>query len=475
MYQEIKHFLNLHFPSIEGCILFGSYAKNPEKANDIDLLLVDNKFSFSNKESFKHNGKLYNTIKANPNEILNIVSKQYQQKNLFYHIVNSGVIVKDAKKNLFNIKSFITEIPSEQEEIIVETFKEVCKEIHDTILVLKNEDNFVEYQLTAGHLIAKMIDALLLSKRVFYLTNIKNTTRFLKEKFPQEYEIINHLTNTLITKKKTVFVEQLVKVVEQFNFPVLDKYCSYTISDDFSHKQLCLYVEKTFSFKELKPIIDFLHESPYFPEFYVYQSDFENKEKEGCYFIFNNQGKELLHSREKVIENINNLFKEQSFLFPYNNIYSYPNIKFGSKENALMADKLLFEITETIQLKTDVLKENFIYSFILQLVEESDFNMQTLEDYYTMKLDKSAKNSSYFFNNQENNRDKLLASNDQNKDKLISVFENEVKYDVSKISTMPMMIKLQVVDRVLSIFLNKDFQKLFYISCIKHKLNEKVS
>jgi len=475
MYKEITEFLNNYFPLIEGCILFGSYINTPKKANDIDLLLVDNKFSFSNKESFKYKGKLYNTIKVNPNEILNIVSKQYQQKNLFYHIIRSGIVIKDNKKNLFNIKNFIVEIPPEQEEIMIETFKEICKEIHDLILVIKNEDDFVGYQLTAGQLIARMIDALLLSKGTFYLTNVKNTTRFLKENFPTEYVTIKDLTSTLVSKNKPLFVEQLVKVVEQFNFPILEKYCSYTISDDFSHAQLCLHIEKTFSYKELKPIINFFNNSPYFPEFYVYQSDLENKEKEGCYFIFNNQNREIIDNREKIVQSINDILKGHSFLFPYNNIYCYPNIKFGNKENALIVDKLLFDIVKLINNNYDVLKENFIYSFIMQLSEEANFKIQIIEDYYMMKLDRSAKNSSYFFNNQEANRDKLLISNEKNRDKLASVFESEIKYDLNGISKIAVMIQLQVVDRVLSIFLNKDYQRLFYVACIKNKKNEKIS
>ena len=73
-----------------------------------------------------------------------------------------------------------------------------------------------------------------------------------------------------------------------------------------------------------------------------------------------------------------------------------------------------------------------------------------------------------------NNRDKLLSANDRNSKKLIDIFENEVQYKLEKLPKISILVQLQIIDRVLSIFLNKDFQKLFYIHCIKNKLNAEV-
>ena len=473
MYKEIDDFLNIFFPHLEGCIVFGSYTTNPKNANDIDLLLCDNKFSFAYKESFKHKGKLYNVIKVNPFEILNILSEQYKRRNFFSQIFKTGIIISDKTAHLNEIRKIIFPI-SEDSDAIAETLNETLHKISEHLHPLKTNISFTEKFIIANKLISYTTDCFLLSKGIFHLNTEKAKTKFLKEKFPKEFILIESLVQNLISKKETLFLRNLESVLVQFNLPISYKYSNYVISDDFSTKQVVLFIGETYSFKEIASIITFLHSINYIKNFNIYQVDSQNTEKEGCYITFENTKKEILENRELLIQSFKNYFQEKQFIFPYNNIYCHKSIKFGNSKASIFVDELLDNITKIVFENPNISKENLIYSFIFQFIKQYKIPITALENYYTIRLDVSAKSSNFFVDYKNNNRDKLLSANDRNSKKLIDIFENKVQFKLEKLPKISILVQLQIIDRVLSIFLNKDFQKLFYINCIKNKLNAEV-
>lgn len=473
MYKEIDDFLNIFFPHLEGCILFGSYTTNSQKANDIDLLLCDNKFSFAYKESFKHKGKIYNVIKVNPLEILNILAEQYKRRNFFSQIFKTGIIVSDKTGQLHEIRKMIFPI-SEDSDAIAESLNETLHKIFEHLIPLKTNISFTEKFIISSKLISYTIDGFLLSKGIFHLNTEKAKIKFLKEKFPKESTLIESLIQNLISKKDTLFLKNLESVLVKFNLPISYKHSNYVISDDFSTKQVVLFIGKTYSFKEIASIITFLHSINYIKNFNIYQVDSQNTEKEGCYITFENTKKEILENRELLIQSLKNYFQNKQFIFPYNNIYCHKAIKFGNIKTSILVDELLENITKILVENPNISKENLIYSFIIQFTKQYKIPITAVENYYTIRLDVSAKSSNFFVDYKNNNRDKLLSANDKNSKKLIDVFENEVQYKLEKLTNISILVQLQIIDRVLSVFLNKDFEKLFYVHCIKNKLNAEV-
>jgi len=474
MYKEVDDFLNIFFPHLEGCIVFGSYTVNSVNANDIDLLLCDNKFSFAYKESFKHKGKLYNVIKVNPFEILNILSEQYKRRNFFSQIFKTGIILSDKTGQLNEIRKMIFPI-SEDLDAIAETLNETLHKISEHLIPLKTNISFTEKFIISSKLISYIIDGFLLSKGIFHLNTEKAKSKFLKEKFPKEYTLIESLIQNLISKKETLFLKNLESVLVQLNLPISYKHSNYVISDDFSTKQVVLFIGETYSFEKIASIITFLHSINCIKNFNIYQVDSQNTEKEGCYITFENTKKEILENRELLIQSFKNYFQKKQFIFPYNNIYCHKAIKFGNIETSIFVDELLDGITEIVFENSNISKENLIYSFIFQFTKYYKIPIAAIENYYTIRLDVSAKSSNFFVDYKDNNRDKLLSVNDKNSKILIDIFENEVQYKFGKLPKISILVQLQIIDRVLSVFLNKDFQKLFYIHCIKNKLNAEVS
>jgi hypothetical protein len=477
MYKDIKAFIKLHFPSIQGCILFGSYAKNPEDANDIDLLLCDERFSFSYKESFTHNGKLYNTIKVNTNEILAILAKQYQQRNFFSQVFKSGIILIDNKNILSQIKKF-TDTTVENKEAIAQSINEICNKIYENLAPLENKHyQETEFFLMSSKLISLLGDYFLLSEGVYHVCTEKSKSRYLYEKFPIQEEQIKRLISVLKNSSPREFIELYKRIIETYNIPISSKNISYIVSDDFSQNFLTLFLEQLFNYSELKVIIEFFKIKYPSLLFSIYQVDEENQEKLGCYITFDNSKQFILNNRENFIQELKKNFRNYNFLFPYNNIYCYPNIKFLGENNALSVNHFQQAIIEEIKNNLDYSREQFIFNFVIQLINEKLIQIDTLENFYSIKLDVKAKNSNFLINNVESYKEKLITSNKHLKENLILRFSIEkiIIKNIKNLKQMPQIVLLQLIDRVLSIFLEKDFQKLFYISCIKYKLNEKVS
>jgi hypothetical protein len=99
-YTLIENFLDTFFPQINGVLLFGSYIEREEKVNDVDLILLSDRFSYSSQESFIFLQMKINTIKINWSDVLGVMAKHYQQGNFYAKSFKEGVIIADRSQKI---------------------------------------------------------------------------------------------------------------------------------------------------------------------------------------------------------------------------------------------------------------------------------------------------------------------------------------------------------------------------------------
>ena len=150
-HKLIHNFLNKHFQEIESVILFGSYIDNPSKANDIDLLLMSNKFFYSSKESFIFESKKINVIKFNISEVFAILAKHYQQGDFYKLVFIKGVVIKDVFKDAQFVKNYInSSYPKNDKDIIAFGLNESLFKLTEYIDTLNKPISSIEfYSITA--------------------------------------------------------------------------------------------------------------------------------------------------------------------------------------------------------------------------------------------------------------------------------------------------------------------------------------
>ncbi|WP_223560125.1 nucleotidyltransferase domain-containing protein [Chryseobacterium lathyri] len=478
MYKKLNDFLDKHFPNIEGCILFGSYAEKKEKANDIDLLLISNKFSFSSTESFVHNNFAFNTIKINPLEILNITAKQFKQGNFLAHAFKTGIIIRDKTKELLQIRNYIIgNIPTASADVISFDLSEVKFKIKDYLEPIKQSSNFTtENFLQASKLISLFVDFFLLDRGV-YLKTEKSKNKYFFQNFPNEASNISKLIEYLQNGDKINFEKIIAELIFEYSISTNGKYSNNFILDDYTQKLLVCYIENTFKFNEISNIIEKIKTQNIDLKFFIYQIDEENQEKEGCYIVIDNTNLSIEREKKEWIIFFQNIFKDYNFTFPYNNIFCYPEIKFMGVDNELIVNELMFSLINKIQSHKELGKEKIIFRMVKDFFGYSTITIDDLYNFYLIRLDAKAKMSNFLNNNNQKVENKFIKFNKNIENTLIQRFEliSERILDFEPIQKIPQLVHLQILDRILSIFLSKDYEKFYYIYVLKHKFNEKVS
>lgn len=203
MYHSIFDFLDQYFPSIEGCILFGSYIKKKDKANDVDLLLISEGFSFSSTESFNFKNLAFNTIKINFSEVLNIMAKQFMQGNFLSHAFKTGIILIDVNQELSHIKKYVLEsIPNASADVINFDLSEVRFKINDNMEPLRRGTGLTtENFLQATRVISLFIDYFLLNNSI-YLKTEKSKNKYFFQNYPTEAVELSQIIDALKKSEK---------------------------------------------------------------------------------------------------------------------------------------------------------------------------------------------------------------------------------------------------------------------------------
>lgn len=478
MYQKIYNFLDRYFPSIEGCILFGSYIDKGEEANDIDLLLISNNFSFSSTESFVFNECPFNTIKINSSEILNIIAKQFKQGNFLAHAFKTGVVIKDETREVIHIKKYVIgDVPNAAADIISFDLHEVRFKIKDYLEPIKKAKALTpENFLQASRVISLLVDFFLLNNGV-YLKTEKSKNKYFFQNFPNEAFGLSTVIDALKKSNITDFENRITDLILKYSIFTDKKYSNNFILDDYTQDVLICFVENTFKFNKIIDIIDKIKENNSKVKFFIYQVDEENQEKEGCYIVLYNMDRSIDLAKNNWIQFFQNIFDDHNYIFPYNNIFCHPEIKFMGKPNQLIFNDIMLSLIDSITEKKHLSKEEIIFNILTDFFASSTMNVDYLYNFYLIKMDGKAKISNYLNNNSQKIEKKFVLANQSIEGVLLQrfVLKDEKLIDFRPLLKISPLVHLQILDRILSIFLSKDYEKLYYIYAIKLKLNEKVS
>ncbi|WP_310556452.1 nucleotidyltransferase domain-containing protein [Flavobacterium sp.] len=471
----IHNFLNQHFPDIEGVLLFGSYVTNPEKANDVDLLLVSDNFVSSSRESYIFENVKFNPIKFNPSQIFDILSRNYKQGDFYRIVFQEGIAFVDKNKDIDFIKKYISNsYPKTRRNDLALGLNDVLLTLTENATFLKKELPSIEFYMVAADTISGLLDYFLITKGIFPNKSPKLKSRFVNTNMPIENDRIQNLINYSQNNNQNLFYSELLVLVNDYNIPIDGKYSNYLILDDYSQPQLVLYIENLFSFQEIKVIIDKIKSENKKIEFHIYQVDEDNQEKVGCYIVFENANLVIEKNKQHWIDFIKTNFAQYQYTFPYNNMFCYPEIKFMGKQNEKTVNQLLIEWVHFIQ-NQELSKELFLASFLKNYILKTNAKIDDIYNFYLGKLNTKSRSSNYFNNKIKETEALFFGTNKEAEQKLISIFrviqKEIVDVDFKVIENAPIWIHFQVIDRLISTLLKNDFEKLFYINCYKKSLH----
>lgn len=472
-YDIIESFLKNNFPSIDGVILFGSYIDNPLVANDIDLLLVSEKFSYSSKESFFYAGIKINTVKFNPGDIFGILAKHYQQGDFYKLVFENGIIIRDIKRDIYFVRSYIkNNYPSADADIIAFGLNETLFKLAEYIETLKKPLSNVEFYCITAKITTYLIDWFLFNNSIHNLKSDKFKSRFFNKNFPIETARINLLITASRNNNAKKYLKSLTEVLKEYSIPVRDKYSSDLIYDDYTQNQLILYIEHLFSFLEIKAILQKIHRLDNSIKFFIYQVDKDQQEKMGCYIVFDNLDRKIDLNKGKWLDLFRKLFQKYQYTFPYNNIYCYPEIKFSGKKNQEEVYSLLSSFTDIVSKKNHQ-REVIVASLIENYLLDNRIHIHKLYEYYLFKLSSKMRSSNFYTDKTDQTENKLLEANIENINLLSTALKNCERIELinfNAFSEVQIWFHFQLIDMLLSILVKGDFEKLFYIHCIK-KIN----
>ena len=473
-YKLIYNFLNKHFQEIESVVLFGSYIDNPNKANDIDLLLISKNFLYSIKESFIFENKKINVIKFNISEVFAILAKHYQQGDFYKLVFTNGIIIKDEFKDAQFVKNYInSSYPKNDKDIIAFGLNESLFKLSEYFDTLNKAMSSIEFYSISAKIISHLMDWVLFTNNIHNLKSEKFKSRFFDKNFPIENSKLLKLILVSQKNNQKKLLQELQMIINEFKIPIKEKYSNDLIFDDYSQSSLILYVETLLNFNEIKQITDKIKSENIEISFYIYQVDEDNQEKAGCYIVFDNYNLEFENNKLKWISFFQNLFSNKQYTFPYNNIFCYPEIKFIGKQNLQLVTQLLTNYTNTIY-TNQFPKETYLVNYVNEYILNYNINSDVIYNYYLGKLNAKTRSTNYLTQNQKTTEIKFATANESNEKIVIQLLKETIKIDFKVnfpiFKNVPVWFHFQVIDLLFSAIIKNDFQKLFYINCLK-KIN----
>jgi hypothetical protein len=471
----IQNFLDHYFPNIEGVLLFGSYITNPEKANDVDLLLISNSFVSSSRESYIYENVKFNPIKLNSSQIFDTFSRDYKQGDFYRIVFQEGIAMIDKNKDIDFIKKYISNhYPKTRQNDLALGLNDVLLTLTENTTFLKKQLPPIEFYMVANDTISSLLDYFLITKNIYPNKSPKLKSRYVNINMPIENQRIEKLINCTQKNSQKKFYNELQLLVNDYNIPIDGKYSNDLILDDYSQPQLVLFIETLFNFQEIKEIIGKIKSKSNETMFHIYQVDEDNQEKVGCYIVFENFNLMFEKNKQYWIDFVKNNFSQHQYTFPYNNLFCYPEIKFMGKQNEQIINKLLITATNHIQ-NHQFFKEQFLIGFLKNYTANANIKIEDIYNFYLGKLNAKSRSSNYFNNKIKETETNFFSANKNIERKLTSIFKviqkENLEIDFPIIPKAQIWIHFQVIDRLISTLLKNDFEKLFYISCYKKSLN----
>lgn len=449
--DKINKFLNELYPHCSGVMLFGSASFSTDNHTDIDLLVVDEKFSYVSKTSIQFQNQLYSVIKIPAHDIFNILAKDFN-KGIYKEIFETGFILKDEIKILQIVKQYICKDYPDNKDVIRYKISNRIFKINECIDSLKNNLPLLEEYLGVANCINFIIDFILLKDGKYNFLTSKHKSRYLHQ-YHLEYAIkINKIIKESRNKKeKLLGLENLRNILD---IPAIHEYNNDYLIDNLGDLSTLVFYIPEIECDELLQNVPLDNLA-----YYTFFIDTNNIEDRGFYLIVDSK-----YSNDiKILgDKLRGLLVGKKVFFPYNFSFNH-QIKFGS--NFSKCQKFFISIQPIIKGirydKSESLK------FIKYLIKNISLTLEEIAIYYFYKtvnndhsrtIDEIAKKEKEFIMRLKKTR-KLSFENT----------ENQYNIDFNFLQNqMPKYIRLQVFDYVLSMFFLKDSEKVHIIELIRN-------
>lgn len=457
--QIIDVFLENYYPKSNGVLLFGSASFKKVNFQDIDLLVVDEKFSYISKIEVNFNHNRFSVIKVPADGLFNLLAEDFK-KGVYKNIFETGFIIKDDLKFLTSIKQYIKKDYPDSGTLIAHHLNTCIFKINESIRALETKLPPIENFLIFSNCVSFLIDFIILQDRKINFTTSKHKSRYLHQYHPEEALAVNDLI-TVYKKNSKEAVREMKELMQQLNVPVTHGYSNdYLLESTEGIHSPVLYIPEFPGMDFYGQFCDELHQQNF--RFYSYHVDENNIEKPGVYFVINVSETTEMH---EIRERLNHSLKDQVFFFPYNLAFNQ-EIKFGGENNYAAVKDILTELQPKIHLAK---QNNTCTGFILSVIRSMNISLEEAGLFYFYKTVNNShslpmeeiieKEKKHKITMNENRHEAVL-----NEDKTIfsasgtAFFTNTPKYFL-----------MQILDRILSMFLLNDTEKRQIIESLRNQ------
>lgn len=445
----------------DGVLLYGSASFNSKDYDDIDLLLIDKRFSYVSKLNIHFESNNFSVIKIPSNDIFNLLAQDFKE-SVYKNIFETGFIIRDDLKILKVVKQYICEDYPDTSDVLYYSRIKTIYKINECIAMLKKKLPSIEEYLTFNSCINFLIDFIILQDEKTHFSSFKHKSRYL-HKYHTVFaikitEIItvykNNSKNGLVSLQ--IFLENLgiPKSLEYANDFLIDRLHGSGVQVLFFPKLFKDKINTNF-YNGIKEI-----NIPY----YTFYIDENNIEESGTYFIFETHNYDAVSAIRKILSDN---FTVELFFFPYN--FSFNNeIKFGI--NHTVCQQLFFKIQPIVD---NIIENGNHLTFIEFMIKEMHVD---IDDIYNF----------YFYRTINNDHNLTLEeiSNKQKKCKMPfkSIFEEilqekkvyKINFDFQILKKIPRYFLLQTLDRTLSMLFLKDSIKVQIVKKLRNQYYENV-
>ncbi|REC60473.1 hypothetical protein DRF65_20635 [Chryseobacterium pennae] len=454
--QKINKFLYDYFPNVNGVLLFGSASLSQQNFEDIDLLIIDEKFSYVAKENFYYDRQQFGIIKIPLNDIFNILAHDFKN-GIYKHIFETGFIIKDELKILKNVKQYICKDYPDNCTIIRFNINSTIFKINQCFNSLKGATPLIESYLNLSDCINYIIDFIILLDGKIHFKSTKHKTRYLYKYHPQYAVKVAGIVEVIKNKRITLFrIEELMKLLA---IPREFKYNNDFLDEHLSESDPLIFYIPNADPKEIKRIKEILNQHNLI--YYIFYIDTNNIEEAGIYIF-------VSCKIENKIASLRNSLKEylgeRRMFFPYN--FSFNNeIKFGAFYSLL--EELFIEIQPIINsIEADVEKTA---KFINTIIKQINLTFEELSSYYFYKTINNFHNLTFKEIADKEKKYKMTYKN--TKDKTILSADTDLfdlRFDFAALQPVPKFFLLQIIDRILSMFILKDKEKFEIVDSLRN-------
>ena len=448
----IKHF----YPESNEILLFGSAAKKTIEYQDIDLLILDHINSYTSKSTIIHNNIKFSIIKVFSYDLFDIIAEDYQ-KGIYRNIFETGYIIKDETKVLSLAKNYVCKNYPNNNDAVLFNINRCVFRINESIHGLKVNNETIETFLLFSDLVNLLLDFLILKDGRTNFTSAKHKSQYLRQ-YHLAFVLLMNETIELYKKSPKKAISKIISLAYSHGVPFVTKYSSdYFIENIKDLTSFVLFIpdlsDKQDYEKLYKKIVTFN------VQFYSYWIDKNNIEKSGFYFILKDVETVLfLEIKEQLLKLLNG----KPVFFPYNIAFSQ-EIKFGGYTNYEISEKLFISIQVLINsIRHNPKQYQF---FILCIINNLSISF---EEVYTYYFYKTINKSNIISNTVDSKSKKKFNKDEANKitncSEIFNSFQidsrDDVNFNFRLFDAVPKYFLIQIIDRILSMLLLKDIEKI---------------